>query len=188
MATTAEKKEAISKQLLGREPLESWVEFQSPLKVEVKNLLRLGTEKGNSRMKFLARTVEQVAKAKANTNLKDLTSISRAMKTELKQQDVTDCEKQQKAIGRLWELISKNAKLSELGDPFIKERMNYLSSLVAAYQDGEICFNYQKLVKEHNLKITELNSAYWYASVKTVKPAKQSVVPVGVPTQELAEA
>lgn len=187
MATSAKKK-AASKQLLGRDQLKSWVEFSESLKVEVKNLLRLGTEKGNSRMKFLARTVEQVVKAKTNTNLKDLTSISRAMKTELKQQDVADCEKQQKVVRRLWDLLSKNAKLSEMGDPFIKERVNYLSSLVASYQAGEICFNYQKLVKEHNLKVTELNGAYWYASVKTVKPAKQSEVPAGVPAQELAEA
>lgn len=189
MATNSlERKKAITKQLLGREPLKGWYVFCEDLKVEVSNLLRLGTEKGNSRMKFLGRTSEQVAKGKTNTNLKDLTSISRAIKTELKQEHLVICEKQEKVIERVWKLISKNAQLSELGDPFIAERIKYLSSLIAAYQAGDICFNYQKLVKEHNAKIVELNQSYGYVAVKKVKATKSAPVPTGVVAEELAEA
>lgn len=174
--------------MLSRESLKKWDKFSESLKVEVENLLRLGKEKGNSRMKFLGRVIEQVAKAKTNTNLKDITSVSRAIKTELKQEGVSDCEKQQNLVTRIWKLISKNAHLSELGDPFIAERIKYLSSLVASYQAGEICFHYQKLLKEHNLNITEMNDKYSYVSVKRVKPTKRLGAPAGVPALDLAEA
>lgn len=169
------EKKVISKRLLGREPLGDWGKFSELVKVEVANLLHTGRELGNSRMKFLARTIEQVVKAKLNNNLKDLTSVKRSFATELKQEGVTDCEKQKKIIRQLWVIISKNANLYKSKDPFIKERIAHISRLIALYQSGEICFGYQKLVREHNLKITELNESYRYLSVKRIKPTKSAM-------------
>lgn len=165
-----------SKQLLGHDPLKEWDSFKQELHKEVTSLLNLGRRVSNSRMKFLARILQSVVnRAKTNTELPNLADENRAFKTELaleERTDIANCEKQKKLIGKLWAIVTKNNKLSSLGDPFIKERINFISSVIGSYQAGSLCVEYPNLLSTHNQTMALLRSEYGYLSIKKEKKTK----------------
>lgn len=172
-----------SKQLLGHKPLKEWDSFKQEFHQEVQKMLNLGRRVSNSRMKFLARILQTVNRAKTNTELPNLADENRAFKTELALEDRTDialCEKQKKSVANLWAIVTKHNKLSISGDPFIKERINFISSVIGSYQAGSLCVQYPNLLEAHNQTIVSLGSEYGYLSIKKSKKPKNEADEVGV--------
>ncbi len=169
--------EVTSKQLLGHDSLKEWDSFKQEFHHEIQKLLNLGRRVSNSRMKFLARILQSVNRAKTNVELVNLADENRAFKTELALEDRTDiaeCEKQKKLVAKLWVIVTKHNKLSSSKDVFIKERINFISSIIGSYQSGGLCAEYPRLLEAHNQMITLLKAEYSYRGVKKTKTSKKN--------------
>jgi hypothetical protein len=75
-------------------------------------------------------------------------------------------------VANLWTILTKHNKLSTSGDPFIKERISFISSVIGSYQAGSLCVQYPNLLEAHNQTIVSLGFEYGYLSIKKPKKSK----------------
>lgn len=147
-------------QPLSKQELEViWGKFKSNILEHSRILLKTGRKDQNSRLKFLAKVLEQYT-VSPKIVVKDISNLHKAFGTEQKMKGVGNSDTADKKIALLWEFLNSEKKnFEETGSEFMKVRYEAICETVGLFQSGDLCFKHKDQVTEYNEKVKLLHKA-----------------------------